>query len=382
MARVLFHIDLNAFFVSAEELRHPELQGKAVAVGSLSNRGVIATANYLAREKGIHSAMPTRQALQIDPDLVILPNDKDYYRKLSNDFFRYLRNYTPQLEPVSIDECYMDVTEIIKKYKRPLDLAYQIQQGVKKATGLSCSIGVAPTRFLAKMASDLQKPMGISIIRRSDIKTKLWPLPIEKMLGIGKKRLEPIQQLGIQTIGDLADPENEEKLVPVLKSSYYKMMDQVYGKSSDKLSFNTSRKSISHSSTFSYDLYSINELYEQASIICRELFNRMAQNQKFGKHVSLTLRDKDFNTKVHSISLDYKIDSPQKLNGIVRRLIDDHFEEVGYRLMGITIGSFDNSRIEQPTIFETINPTESIVSDFNSNFKEQVLMKASDLLKK
>lgn len=150
MARVLFHIDLNAFFASAEELRNPELKEFPIAVGSLSSRGVLTTANYKAREFGVHSAMPVRQALSLCPELKIIPGDYEYYRSLSRQFFDYLRQYSGMLEILSVDECFLDVTEPIKKYARPLDLAVDIQQGVYEKLGLKCSIGVAPTRFLAK----------------------------------------------------------------------------------------------------------------------------------------------------------------------------------------------------------------------------------------
>ncbi|MGN1277517.1 MAG: DNA polymerase IV, partial [Floccifex sp.] len=125
MGRVLFHIDINAFFASAEEIRHPEFKGKPLAIGSKNKRSVISTANYIAREKGVHSAMPVYQALELCPELILQPGDFNYYRMLSNKFFNYLKRYTHQIEPASIDECYIDVTEIIKQYKRPLDLAYQ-----------------------------------------------------------------------------------------------------------------------------------------------------------------------------------------------------------------------------------------------------------------
>ena len=187
MASVLFHIDLNAFFANAEMLRHPEYKGKPLAIGSLSSRSVLATANYEARKFGVHSAMPVFQAKEKCPGLVIVPGDYEYYRKLSSRFFAYLRRYSDKLEPLSIDECFLDVTEQIKKYPRPLDMAVQIQQGVLKEIGLSCSIGVGPNRFLAKMASDMKKPMGITVLRKSEIRNKLWPLPIEQMYGSGKR---------------------------------------------------------------------------------------------------------------------------------------------------------------------------------------------------
>lgn len=306
MARVLFHIDLNAFFASAEELRNPELKEFPIAVGSLSSRGVLTTANYKAREFGVHSAMPVRQALSLCPELKIIPGDYEYYRSLSRQFFDYLRQYSGMLEILSVDECFLDVTEPIKKYARPLDLAVDIQQGVYEKLGLKCSIGVAPTRFLAKMASDMMKPMGITVLRKSEIERKLLPLPVKDMMGIGKKTLPKLQELGIETIGDLANPDNRNKVAPILGKNYWPMMMQIQGKSSDQLSFSSTRKSISHAETFGSDLYSLEEVLNQTRMIAMKLAGRMQKISKMGKQLSVTLRDRDFNNQVRSISLsDY-----------------------------------------------------------------------------
>lgn len=164
MARVILHIDLNAFFASCEEIKNPDLKEFPVAVGSTSKRGVISTANYEARKYGVHSAMPVYEALRLCPDLVLIQGDYGYYRSMSAQFFAYLKTFTHQIEPASIDECYMDVTDIIKRYKRPLDLVFEIQNGVYEKCHLNCSIGVAPNRFLAKMASDMRKPKGIQYL--------------------------------------------------------------------------------------------------------------------------------------------------------------------------------------------------------------------------
>ena len=187
MARVLFHIDLNAFFANAEILRNSSYEDVPLVVGSLSRRGVVSTASYSARALGIHSAMPIAQALQICPHLVIVPVDFEWYEQLSQKFFDYIRKYTPYVEPVSIDECFADVTEVIKKYPRPLDLAWQIQKGLKDEIGLTCSIGVGPNRFLAKMASDMRKPMGITILRSKKYQENFGLYQLNKCMELVKK---------------------------------------------------------------------------------------------------------------------------------------------------------------------------------------------------
>ncbi|MEY8380591.1 DNA polymerase IV [Ileibacterium valens] len=388
MARVLFHIDLNAFFASAEELRNPELKEFPIAVGSLSSRGVLTTANYKAREFGVHSAMPVRQALSLCPELKIIPGDYEYYRSLSRQFFDYLRQYSGMLEILSVDECFLDVTEPIKKYARPLDLAVDIQQGVYEKLGLKCSIGVAPTRFLAKMASDMMKPMGITVLRKSEIERKLLPLPVKDMMGIGKKTLPKLQELGIETIGDLANPDNRNKVAPILGKNYWPMMMQIQGKSSDQLSFSSTRKSISHAETFGSDLYSLEEVLNQTRMIAMKLAGRMQKISKMGKQLSVTLRDRDFNNQVRSISLSDYTSRYETLYEAAAILVTENFEPIGYRLIGITVGSLkDEDQINlQPTLFEPASATETIIRQLNNSVKNEGLdaffMPASELLKK
>lgn len=385
MARVIFHIDLNAFFASAEELRHPEYKDEPVAIGSLSSRGVLSTANYKAREFGVHSAMPVQMAKKLCPQLVILPGDYAYYRELSSKFFAYLRRYSGMLEILSVDECYLDVTETIKQYSRPMDLAVDIQMGVKEELGLSCSIGVAPTKFLAKMASDMYKPMGITILRRSEIPSKLWPLPVEDVVGIGKKTVPLLKEQGIHTIGDLADEDNAQAVRAILKSSYYPLMDCIRGRSSDRLSFSRTRKSISHSRTFQHDLYTLEEVLSEARRILQELTASMQAKNIKGAQVSLTLRDQDFHNMVRSVSLKQYTRDFAVLNEAVSGLIYEFFEPVGYRLLGISIGSLKDQAqvVLQPTLFDQPrDATQDLVKRFNTLSGSPLLMKASDLLKK
>ena len=183
MARVYFHIDMNAFFVNAEILLDPSLKGKPVAVSGTTRRSVVSTASYEARAFGVHSAQPIQEAIKLCPDLVIVSGHYQYYRELSEQFMNIVKRYTSEIEQASIDECYADVTDTIMKLQRPLDLAVRIQKEILTELGLPCSIGVGPNMFLAKMASDMKKPMGITVLRIRDVKDKMWPLPIWDMRG-------------------------------------------------------------------------------------------------------------------------------------------------------------------------------------------------------
>lgn len=385
MASVLFHIDLNAFFANAEMLRHPEYKGKPLAIGSLSSRSVLATANYEARKFGVHSAMPVFQAKEKCPGLVIVPGDYEYYRKLSSRFFAYLRRYSDKLEPLSIDECFLDVTEQIKKYPRPLDMAVQIQQGVLKEIGLSCSIGVGPNRFLAKMASDMKKPMGITVLRKSEIRNKLWPLPIEQMYGIGKKTVPLLKKEGIEKIGDLVDPRYENTVKRILGKNALVHMQRANGQSSAKLEFSSTPKSVSVSRTFRSDIYTLDEAFAQTQPMVSELCAKLKKEKQKGKLVSVILRDTAFHNQMRSMSLPAMSDEYPVIWSAVSELLTDNFEEVGYRHIGVSIGSLRTSDqiVVQPTIFEEpVNTTHDIVASLNRSLDTKVFMTAADLLKK
>ncbi|MDO4465870.1 MAG: DNA polymerase IV [Bacillota bacterium] len=384
MARVIFHVDINAFFVSAEEIKNPDLKGLPVAVGSLSRRSVLSTANYEARKYGVQSAMPVREALEKCPDLIIVEGDYGYYRALSAQFFQYLRKYTDMLEPASIDECYMDVTETIKKYKRPLDLAYQIQSGIKDLLRLNVSIGVAPTRFLAKMASDMRKPAGITVLRKSEIQRKLWPLPIEEIHGLGKKSAPILRKMGITTIEDFASPDNEQRIMGRLGPSSYSLILNCRGQSSAALHYSTSPKSVSISRTFLTDLYTTEEVLLRTKELAQELSYKMKRDNQKGKLVSLALRDTEFHTIMRSVPLENYTNEFFPIYERIQGLVDQNFEPIGYRHIGITVGSLKDADriIELTNIFEEpVANTDTILEQLNNKIEGIHLKKASDLLK-
>lgn len=385
MARVIFHVDINAFFASAEEIKHPEFKGQPLAVGSLSSRGVLSTANYPARKLGIHSAMPVYEALKIYPDLKIVQGDYGYYRSLSAQFFQYLHKYTNQIEPASIDEGYMDVTDIIKHYKRPLDLAVQIQNGIYDTLGLTVSIGVAPNLFLAKMASDMRKPKGITVLRKAEIERKLWPLPIEDMVGIGKKTIPILKKSGIITIGDFANPDNEPLILRLMSKSGFSLIQKARGNSSALLNYSSTHKSISISRTYPSDIYTMDDVLSKTRDLTSELSKKMIQENQKGKLISLSLRDINFQNQVRSKPFTTYTNQFTIMYEAIQALVEENFEEIGYRHLGIHMGSIQdaNKILEQPTIFEEpVQDTNMILDQLNKKLETASLFKASDLLKK
>ena len=292
--RVIFHIDLNSFFASAEVLKNSALEGQPVVVAGMHRRSVVSTASYEARNYGVHSAMPLHMALEKCPQLVVVQGDYAWYEELSRRFFNYVKRFSPYLEPASIDECYIDVTEAIRAYKRPLDLAWRIQKGVYEDLRLPCSIGVGPNKFLAKMASDMRKPMGITVLRRQEIKRKLWPLSIADMFGIGKKTVPLLERQGIYTIGDFANPANEAKIMALMGKHAYQLIQNARGFGSNRLDYNTSVQSISQSTTLDTNIVE----YEEVKSVFKRLANKLSQRAKQedlrGALISISIRYADF----------------------------------------------------------------------------------------
>ncbi|MEG0470008.1 MAG: DNA polymerase IV, partial [Longicatena sp.] len=304
--RVIFHIDLNSYFASAEILKNSALEGQPIVVAGLNRRSVVCTASYEARAFGVQAAMPLHMAMEKCPQLVVVQGSYAWYEELSERFFKYLRRFSPYIEPASIDECFMDVTEAIKAYKRPLDLAWVIQKSVYEDLRLPCSIGVAPNKFLAKMASDMRKPMGITILRKQEVSKKLWPLGIHEMFGIGKKTVPLLLEHGITTIGDLANPENESKVMTLLGKHSYGMIQNARGNGSNQLSYNHTLQSISQSTTLDRDISDYDEVKTVFKRLAMQLSKRAKEDDLKGSLISISIRYFDFSNAVRSQSIsDY-----------------------------------------------------------------------------
>ena len=302
--RGIFHVDINAYYASAELLKNSALQGQPVAVAGLTRRSVVSTASYEARAYGVHSAMPLHEAMRLCPDLVVVAGDYKWYEELSGRFFAFLRRFTPYVEPASIDEGYMDVTEVIARYERPLDLAWQIQQGLLDELRLPVSIGVGPNKFLAKMASDMRKPLGIMILRKQEVRKKLWPLPIESMFGIGKKTVPILKREGIETIGDVADPANESLILRLLGRHSITTIQHARGNGSNQLSCTSSVQSISQSTTLDEDVEDYAEMRTVIQRLSRRLSQRASEEKVKGRLISTSIRYSDFKNVIRSVCLE------------------------------------------------------------------------------
>jgi DNA polymerase-4 len=382
--RVIFHIDLNAFFASCEMAQDPTLKGIPLGVGGSSNRGVLTTANYEARKYGIKSGMSVVEAKRLCSKLLILPVNFDLYHEYSKQFFSILYEYVDEIEKGSIDEGYMDVTDITEDI-HPYDLAKEIQNRMLNELGLPVSIGIAPNMFLAKMASDMKKPLGITILRKRDIEKLLWPLPIEEMFGIGKKTYPNLKLLGIQTIGDLVHYSDKRKLKLVLGNRTQEFLDLARG--IDYRQVNPHRhvemKSIGTSRTFRQDLIEYNEIIDRLMELTRNVVNRLQDDGSVAKTVSIQIRYFDFVQINRSFTFHHHTDSLLEILPVVELLYDENSSEKPIRLLGVSLSNLivAKSYFRQLDIFQMNHNTKKddaiskILSDINMAYGQKVIKK-------
>ena len=337
--RIIFHIDMNAYFCSVACILYPSLRGEAFAIGRENTyKGVISTASYEARALGIHAAMPISEAYKIKPDLKVISIDYRYYQDYHNKFVNIIKEYSNLIEVASIDELYADMTDISKS-KHPIVLAKEIQLRLLKELGLSCSIGIAPTLLLAKMASDIKKPLGITVIRKKDVKDILYPLSVKEIFGIGKKTYPKLINGGINTIAEFMMPENKDKIISIIgDNSYNYVITHILGNSSNIIDPNrySDSSSISTSQTYDVFLSSLSEILYEMRRMTRELCSKMKSKDYYTKTVNITLRDDNFHTITRQDTLDEYSNDFQSLYEVITNLVEDNYSfEKRYRLVGV-----------------------------------------------
>ena len=392
MAKVIVHIDLNAFFVRCEEIRNPSLENKPVAIGHDGRGGIVSTCSYKAREYGIHSAMPMFQAKKLCPNLLILPSDFRYYWALSATFMNFVKRYTKLVEIASVDECYADFTETIKGVKDVPAFFRQLQLDLFKETKLKCSIGVASSKFLAKMGSDYQKPMGLTIIRKKDIAKILYPLPLEKMYGVGKKTAPRLKSIGVNTIGDLAYRCNQEDTdtKDILGKFFYVIKDWLNGNGSDEIIFEPEDpKSIGNSSTFMHDTSSIDEIRQMFENLSKEVSSRAIKEGKIGNTIQIVVKESDFKVHNKSITFETPTNDYKVILNLAMSLFSNNFNGLTVRLVGVTLQNLidPHDMAIQMSLFdfekhEEESATKLLINELNRKLNKPSLMRASEVKRK
>lgn len=344
-AKIIFHIDMNMFFCSVAVINHPSLKGKAFAIGrENTTKGVISTASYEARKYGIRSAMPISDAFRLKPDLIVIESDFEQISLYHRRFVNLIKEYTSLVEVASVDEVYADMTEI-SKTRNAIEVAKEIQLRLVKEYKLPCSIGIAPTLFLAKMASDMKKPLGLVILRKRDKEEKLYPLGVDAIFGLGKKRYPILIENGIKTIGQVMDERNKERVIELLgENTYQYIYDAVNGNSSDIVMPHRYAKneSISSMQTFDNYLETSVDILQEMRIQAKDLVKRLVSQAMMAKTASITLRNEDFKTITRSKTVDYS-DDFFYLFDVITDLVDENYTEgEKIRLVGVGFSNLKN----------------------------------------
>ncbi|WP_285815745.1 DNA polymerase IV [Thomasclavelia cocleata] len=390
--QIIFHIDLNAFYASAEISRNPNLEGKPLVISGKSKRSIITTASYEARKFGIHSAMPLFQAYKKCKNLIVLPADFELYHRLSNEFFSIISSYSEILEVASIDECYVDVTKVIQdKNYHPVELARRIQNDVYEQLNLKCSIGISPNKFLAKMASDMKKPMGITILTRSNLKELMWPLDIKNMFGIGKKTQPRLREVGIMTIGDIANYNNYNKLRQIIGKNALLLYRRANGIDNRVVDTKQNElKSVGNSITLPYDTLDEIILLDTLKQLARQVSMRAAKRNLISNSISITIKYTRFESVNRQTTINSYINDYEYILSTAKMLFDAHYDGRPVRLLGISLNNTINKKNykEQLNIFNSTNDIEkdkdiqTIIENINNKFEKTIVTKASDISKK
>lgn len=389
--KVIFHIDADSFFVSAVVSIRPELKNKEVAVSSHKNFSIVSSLSYEAKKKGAKVPMKLFEVKKFCPNIItVLPN-YDLFSILSNKIFAYLaKNFSTKIEVLSIDECFLDVTDIVYKYKNILHLAKKIQNEIYEHIKIPVSIGISYNNFFAKMASPLAKPFGIKIIDKSNFKEILYPLKISKFYGIGKSSIKKLNDYNIFLIGDLLDSSKEKYFINIFKNRWFEIKNNLLGNGIDYLNFeHNDVKSLGKEKTF-YNKTTDDrkEIFQILKQLCDIVSHNLRNRFNLGYVISIKIKYEDKSIVSAQKTLDFPINSSEDIFENASILFDKTWSEYPIKLIGVSlsklINSFENN--SQISLFfkkEKLNPRiEGILNDLNANFETRVLYKASDFPKK
>lgn len=343
--RVILHIDMNAFYCSVHEAAEPEkYKGKPLAVaGSVElRRGIVVTSSYAARKTGVKTGMQVRQALKLCPELIVLEPDFHMYRKYSRRFMAIAGDVSPLVEAMSIDECYVDITGS-KLLGTPLDIASGLQRRIRDELGLPCSVGVAPNKLLAKIASDMKKPSGLSVLRIRDVPSLLWPLPCAEMPGIGKRTADKLAKCQIRTLGELAaaDEAMLTQRFGVL-GSWLKQAANGIDHSPVKPDIEQS-KSVGHTTTLPHNYDNRRDIHRVFLNLSDQVCRRLRRQQLIAHTVQITIRDPDMRTITRAHTLAAATENADTVHRAACELFDAHWPDgKPVRLLGVTVQNLES----------------------------------------
>ena len=385
------HIDVNNAFLSwtavlllkngyKEDIRNTY----AIIGGDEKSRhGIVLAKSTPAKKKGVVTAQTIGQAKRLCPNLKVYPPDYNWYKRMSDSLFNLISKYTPDIEKMSIDECFIDYTPVKHLYGNELEFAYKLKNEVKNTLGFTVNIGIASNKICAKMASDLSKPDKVHTLFPNEIKTKMWPLPIDKLFGIGKRTAIKLKNLNIKTIGDLANyPEN--KLYKIFKNQSVDMIKSANGIGSDFVDSSLSEpKGIGNETTLKNNIYSKEELNPYLLALSENVTLRLRKQEKYAYVVVVTLKDKFFKRKSHQKKLVNATNITEEVYKTAVEILNEMDTEDGVRLIGVRLDNLTDTSNHQVSLFENIDKRddntslEKTVDNLKEKYGFKIIDKAS-----
>jgi DNA polymerase-4 len=333
----ILHVDMDAFYASVETVKDPSLRGKPLVVGGQGGRGVVTSASYEARVFGVHSAMPMVRARRLCPQAVFLPNDPAAYSDYSKRIRTIFDSYTPLVEPLSLDEAFLDISGSVRIFGAPVDIARHIKSDVADL-GLACTVGIAPNKFLAKLASDAAKPDGLLVVPVDDIEGFLHPLPVGALWGVGERTAEALRRLGMATVGDVATiPKRTlERALGAASGEHLHLLS--HGRDDRKVTPYEPARSVGSEETFARDLDNTDDILREILRLADRTGARLRGKGLCGRTVTLKVRWANFKTITRSRTMPYEVHSANELYEVAREL----FLKLGpdrprVRLLGVSV---------------------------------------------
>lgn len=351
---MILHVDMDAFYASVEEREQPELAGKPLIVGGTpEGRGVVVAANYAVRKYGVHSAMPTSKALRLCPEAIVIPPRLGYYAEISEQIRAIFDRFTPLVEPLSLDEAFLDVSGSEPLFGSSVAIGRQIKQTIHEQLRLTASVGVAPNKFLAKIASDLKKPDGFVVVEEGHVQEFLDPLPVGRLWGVGRVASQAFERLGIKTIGDV-------RRMPVA------VLHQHFGQTGEHLSQlargidqrrvvpDRDARSISHETTFAADIDDLEALRAWVAELAEQVAWRLRRHRLRGRTVQIKVRYADFHTITRAETLPQPTNVTEEIWQTAARLLAERLPQrrLLIRLLGVGVSNFENPEQVQGVLFD------------------------------
>lgn len=382
---------MNSFYASVEQAHDPSLKGKAIAIAGnpKERRGILVTCSYEARAKGVYTTMSVWEAKRKCPELILLPPNFERYRIASKAMFEILRSYTHLVEPVSIDEGYIDVTEVDMN-NDAVGFAKSIQDRIIRELDLPSSIGIAPNKFLAKTASNIKKPMGITVLRKRQVGEILWPLPVIDMHGIGESTATKLESIGIKSIGDLAKA-NPNLLKEKLGKNGVRLLNRANGTDNRPVDPESiyDTKSVGNSTTLPYDESNIKELEKVFIRLSKKVAARLDAKNLAGRSITIHIRDANWKNKTRSKTVNNRLYKEQEINQLALELFCASWNGDAIRLLGVTVNNvYDKGEsVEQLSIFNfeehaKEEPILKLVEQLQGKFGENSIKRGMKIKKK